>query len=78
MSGTTCDPKIIYQFALLSNASCIIVSHNHPSGNTKPSEVDKTITDKLVAAGKLLDIKVLDHIIITSEGYLSFSDEGLV
>jgi DNA repair protein RadC len=60
------------------NASGIILCHNHPSGNHKPSEADITITRKLKEAGKLLEIKVLDHLIITLEGYYSFADEGLL
>lgn len=76
VAGTVCDPKVIYQFALLCNASRLILSHNHPSGNTRPSQADRDMTDKIVKAGRLLDIEVLDHIIVTSEGYVSFSEEG--
>lgn len=73
---TTCDPKIIFQIALSCNASAIILSHNHPSGNIKPSDVDLKMTRQIVQAGKLLDITVLDHIILTSENFYSFSDNG--
>lgn len=77
-TGTICDPKIIFQFALLSNANNIIIAHNHPSGNLNPSNADKLLTEKIKDAGRLLDIKLLDHLIVTSEGYYSFSDEGLI
>lgn len=76
VTGTVCDPKVIFQFALLSNACRLILSHNHPSGNLKASVGDRDITDKLVKGGNLLDIEIVDHIIVTSEGYTSFSDEG--
>ena len=76
VAGTVADPKVIFQFALLCNASRLILSHNHPSGNLEPSRGDRDITEKLVSAGRMLDIEVLDHIIITSEGYRSFSEEG--
>ena len=78
VAGTVADPKVIFQFALLCNASRIILSHNHPSGNLDPSTGDKDITSKLVKGGAMLDIEVLDHIIITSEGYKSFSEEGWI
>jgi len=52
--------------------------HNHPSGNLQPSEADKALTNKIVEAGKLMDISILDHIILSSKGYFSFADEGLV
>jgi len=76
VAGTVADPKIIFQFALLSNACRLILSHNHPSGNKQPSAGDRDITEKLVKGGKFLDIEIIDHIIITSEGYTSFSEEG--
>lgn len=78
VAGTVVDPKIIFKRALDYQASSIILSHNHPSGNLKPSVQDKNITQQLVQAGKLLDIKVLDHIIVSSAGYFSFLDEGLL
>ena len=77
--GTThviADPRIIYKNALSVNATCIIVGHNHPSGNPRPSADDRQLTKKLVAAGKLLDITVKDHIIIGNEHYYSFLDHG--
>jgi DNA repair protein RadC len=76
VAGTVCDPKIVFQFALLSNACRLVLSHNHPSGNLQPSAGDREITDKLVKGGAMLDIQILDHIIVTSEGYTSFCDEG--
>jgi DNA repair protein RadC len=78
VSGTVADPKIIFQHALKANASCIILLHNHPSGNTNPSEADIHLTKKLVEGGKLLDLAVLDHLIVTTDGYYSFADEGLI
>jgi len=78
ISGCLVDLKLAFATALKSRASCIILAHNHPSGNTTPSEADKNITQQFAEAGKLLDLKVLDHLIITKEGYTSFADEGLI
>jgi len=78
VSGTIADPKIIFTAALKSNASALVLSHNHPSGTLKPSQPDISLTKKLVDGGKLLDITVLDHLIVTNEGYYSFADEGLL
>ena len=78
ISGTVADPKVIFQHALKANASSVILLHNHPSGNTQPSEADIHLTKKLVEGGKLLDIAVLDHLIVTIDGYYSFADEGLI
>lgn len=78
MAGTVADPKIIFKMALEQNAASIILAHNHPSGNLKPSNEDLMITKKLVAAGKMLDLYVLDHLIMTNKGYYSFGDEGLI
>lgn len=75
-AGTVVDMKIIFQHALLAHASSIIVAHNHPSGNQKPSEADIQITRKMKEAGKVLDIQVLDHLIITRFGYHSLADSG--
>lgn len=77
--GTTnviADPKIIFKNALTLNATCIVLGHNHPSGNPRPSEEDRLLTKKLVGAGKLLDISIVDHIIIGNECYYSFRDHG--
>ena len=76
--GTVADPKIIFQTALKANAASIILAHNHPSGQLKPSEADLNLTKKIVSAGKMLDLPVLDHIILTEEGFYSFADEGLM
>lgn len=78
VNGTVADAKIIFAIALKAMASAIIFSHNHPSGNLKPSDADKVLTKSLVSAGKLLQIEVLDHVIVTSESYFSFADEGLI
>ncbi|CAM4212052.1 DNA repair protein radc [Pedobacter westerhofensis] len=77
-SGTLVDPKLVFGIALKSCASSIILCHNHPSGNLKPSEADLTMTKRLVEAGKLLDLMILDHIILTKRDYFSFGDEGLL
>lgn len=81
-SGTTvntvADPKSVFVAALKANACGVIISHNHPSGNLQPSESDRKLTKDLKDAGKFLHIPVLDHIIITSESYYSFADEGLL
>lgn len=78
ISGTVADPKIIFKVALESMCSGIILVHNHPSGNLKPSNADITLTKKVKEAGSLLEIPVLDHIIFTDKGYLSFADEGMM
>lgn len=75
-TGTVADTKVIFQIALKSNASSIILAHNHPSGNKEPSDTDISLTKKIKEAGTVLDIPVLDHIIITSETYYSLADEG--
>ncbi|TXF78872.1 JAB domain-containing protein [Chryseobacterium sp.] len=78
ISSALVDVRIILQAALLCNASAVIIAHNHPSGNLKPSDEDLKLTAKVKAASKLLDISLLDHCIITSSAYLSFADEGLL
>ena len=78
VSGTVADPKIIFKAALDQYASSIILVHNHPSGNLKPSQADIKLTNKMKEAGSLLEIPVLDHIIFGDEGYLSFADEGML
>jgi len=74
VSGTIADPKVIFCSAISALASAIIVVHNHPSGNLTPSESDNHLTKKLVNGGTLLDIRVLDHLIITEDGYYSYAD----
>ena len=77
-TGTVVDTKIVFQGALKANANSIIVCHNHPSGNLSPSEQDIKLTRNLKEAGKIMDIQVLDHVILSAEGYFSFSDEGMM
>jgi DNA repair protein RadC len=76
LTGTVVDPRKVYKLALDAYATSLILVHNHPSGNLEPSEADISITTKLVNAGKMLDIAVLDHIIIGCERFYSFADEG--
>ncbi len=78
ISATVADPRLIFQQALGLGACSIILSHNHPSGQLKPSDPDKQLTHKIKDAGNLMDIKLLDHIIVTESGYFSFADEGLI
>jgi len=77
-TGTVVDPKLIFQAALKANANSLILAHNHPSGQLKPSEQDLFLTKKIKDAGKFLEIPVLDHIILTGESYFSFADDGLL
>lgn len=76
MSGTVADLKVIFQHALLSNAHGLILAHNHPSGQVKPSAQDITLTKRAVEFGKFIDLPILDHIILTEEDYFSFQDNG--
>jgi len=78
VSGTIADVKLIFKNAIEHMASSIIVCHNHPSGNLVASDQDKTITDKIRAAGKIMDIGLLDHLIISDNNYYSFADNGLI
>ncbi len=78
ISGTVTDVRIVMKKALEYLASGIIVCHNHPSGNLNPSESDSKITQKIKEAGKLLDIELLDHLIISDKDYYSFADNGLI
>ena len=78
ISGVIVDVKMIYQVALTCNASGIILMHNHPSGNLKASAEDMKLTNKVIEVGKVMDLPVLDHLIVTSESYLSMADKGLV
>ncbi|MFC2176009.1 DNA repair protein RadC [Bacteroidota bacterium] len=77
VSGTVVDPKVVFKLAVQYPASAIILCHNHPSGNLKPSTSDHQLTKKLKEAGKALDIPVLDHLIIGERDYFSFADEGV-
>ncbi|WP_432221830.1 JAB domain-containing protein [Flavobacterium sp. TMP13] len=76
ITGTVVDLRLIFAAALKANATAIIMIHNHPSGKLIASDADNQITAKVKAAGKLLDIQLLDHLIITRENYYSFTDEG--
>ncbi len=78
VSGTVADPKKIFQTALAANASAVILAHNHPSGNLKPSNPDRRLTEKVKQSGILLDLPIMDHLIITRKGFFSFADEGLL
>jgi DNA repair protein RadC len=77
-AGTLADPKIIFQAALENHAASIILAHNHPSGNLKPSQADISLTKKLRDGGSLLDIAVLDHVIFSNTSYFSFADEEML
>ncbi len=76
IAATVVDPKKVFKAALECDASGVILCHNHPSGSLNPSSSDIALTQKLIEAGKHIDIKVLDHIIVSSQGYYSFADEG--
>src|SRR5690606_31424904 len=76
VSGTIADPKMIFKIALDNLASSVILVHNHPSGNIKPSESDIQLTKKMKAGCRVLEIPVIDHLIFTNSHYYSFADEG--
>ena len=76
ITGTVVDKRLIFKIAFENNATAIILTHNHPSGKLEPSQADIEITKELKLAGKQLDVRVLDHIIITEHGYFSFADEN--
>ena len=79
LTASIVHPREVYKAAILANAAAIVCGHNHPSGDTVPSQEDRAMTQRLVNAGKLLGINVVDHIIIGREGrYFSFADEGLL
>ena len=78
ITGTVADPRLILAAAIKSLSVSIVLSHNHPSGNLKPSRADEELTLKIKEAASYHDIRVIDHIIISSEGYYSFADEGLI
>jgi len=78
LTHTIVDPRIIFLKAIEVQATSIVLCHNHPSGNLRPSRADEEITAKLKNAGKLLDINVVDHLIVSDEGYYSFADEGMI
>lgn len=78
ITGTVADPRIILKKALEEDAVSIILCHNHPSGNLRPSKADQELTFKITEAARFFDIRVLDHIIVSEDGYYSFTDEGLL
>ena len=78
MTGTVADPRIILKKALESESTAVVLCHNHPSGNLKPSKADEELTLKIKEAAKYFDIKILDHIIVSEDGYFSFADEGML
>ena len=78
VTGTIIDPKIVFKYVIDSLATRFIICHNHPSGNTKPSDADKQITYKLKEFANLIDVNLLDHIILTSDSFYSFMEEGLL
>ncbi len=78
ITGTVADPRVILKKALEEDAVSIILCHNHPSGNFKPSRADEELTAKITQAARFIDIRVLDHIIVSDEGYYSFADEGML
>ena len=78
ITGTVADPRIILKKALQEDAVSIILCHNHPSGNLLPSRADEDLTQKIKEAAKYFDIKVLDHLIVSDDGYFSFADEGIL
>jgi DNA repair protein RadC len=78
ISGTVVDPRLILSRALQENAASLILCHNHPSGRLEPSQADKELTQKLKKASKYFDIKLLDHVIVSDEGYFSFADAGIL
>jgi DNA repair protein RadC len=76
VTGTVLDPRVIFSIALKANATSIVLAHNHPSGNLNPSPEDIAITKKIVASGRMLEIIVADHLIITANGYYSLADNS--
>lgn len=78
ITATVADPRIILKKALALDATSIVLCHNHPSGNLQPSRADEELTRKIKEAAANIDIKVIDHIIVSEEGYYSFADEGLL
>lgn len=78
ITATVADPRLILRKALDTEATSIILCHNHPSGSLRPSRADEELTNKIKEAAKFLDIRVLDHLIVSEHGYYSFSDDGLL
>lgn len=78
VTGTVADPRLIVKAAALANCTSVALSHNHPSGSTKPSRADEELTQKIKQACKFFDIQILDHIILGEDAYYSFADEGII
>ena len=78
ITGTVADPRVILKKALEVDATSIVLCHNHPSGSLKPSKADEDLTIKIKEAAKYFDIRVMDHIIVSEDGFFSFADEGLI
>jgi DNA repair protein RadC len=78
ITGTVADPRVIFQFALLSNATSLLIAHNHPSGNLQPSNADDRLTEKIVEGAKCFDITIVDHIILTDESFYSYKDNNKI
>jgi DNA repair protein RadC len=78
ITGTVADPRVILKKALEEDATSIVLSHNHPSGSLKPSKADEVLTKKIKEAAQYFDIKVIDHIIVSEEGFYSFADAGIL
>ena len=78
ITGTVADPRIILKKALEENATSIVLCHNHPSGNLKPSRADEELTKKIKEAAAYFDIKIIDHIIVSEDGFYSFADDGIL
>ena len=78
ITATVADPRVILKIAISNGATAIILCHNHPSGNLQPSKADEALTKKIKEAAVYMDIKLVDHIIVSEEGYYSFADEGLI
>ena len=78
ITGTVADPRVILKKALEEDATSIVLCHNHPSGNLKPSQADEVLTKKIKEAAGYFDIKIIDHIIVSEDGFYSFADEGIL
>ena len=78
LTGTVADPRVILKKALEQEATSLVLCHNHPSGNLRPSKADELLTQKIKQAASFMDISVMDHIIVSNEGYFSFADEGML
>lgn len=78
ITSTIVDPRLIFKYALEENATYILLCHNHPSGNVQPSQADIALTEKIINAASYLDIKVIDHIIVSSDGHYSFADKEMI